>query len=613
VTEPLRIANCSGFYGDRLNAAREMVEGGPIDVLTGDWLAELTMLILWKGYQRDSSKGWAHTFLTQMEEVLGTCTDRGIKVVTNAGGLNPAGLADQVRALADRLGLSVSVAHVEGDDLLGRIDELGRAGHTLNHLDAGTPLSDATGQVVSANAYLGGWPIVEALSGGADVVICPRITDASLVVGPAAWHHGWSPTDWDRLAGAVAAGHIIECGPQTTGGNYAFFSEVAGVEYPGFPIAEVAEDGSSVITKHEGTGGEVSVGTVTAQLLYEIAGHHYPNTDVVARFDTIAVEQEAVDRVRITGTRGLPAPPQVKVCLNLLGGWRNSMTFVLTGLDIEEKAALTLRSLTAALGGVDRFAEFDARLIRSDKADAPLNVEATAQLRITVKDADAGRVGRHFSSAATELALAGYPGLHLTSPPTSGSEYGVYWPALVPAELVVPVVVHADGRRVEVPHTAYLAADTFQIVDASPDLALAPDATVAPDVVLDPDGGPAPAADRGATRRLPLGTIIGARSGDKGGNANVGLWARSEAAWKWLESFLTIERFRTLLPEADDLEVQRFEFPNLSALNFVVVGLLGEGVASSTRPDPQAKGLGEYLRSRAVDIPVGLVALQPEE
>jgi hypothetical protein len=613
VTEPLRIANCSGFYGDRLAAAREMVEGGPIDVLTGDWLAELTMLILWKGYQRDSSKGWAHTFLTQMEEVLGTCTDRGIKVVTNAGGLNPAGLADQVRTLADRLGLSVSVAHVEGDNLLGSIDELGRAGHPLNHLDTGVPLADASGQVVSANAYLGGWPIVDALSGGADVVICPRITDASLVVGPSAWHHGWSPTDWDRLAGAVAAGHIIECGPQTTGGNYAFFSEVAGVEYPGFPIAEVAEDGSSVITKHPGTGGEVSVGTVTAQLLYEIAGHHYPNTDVVARFDTIAVEHEAVDRVRITGTRGLPAPPQVKVCLNLLGGWRNSMTFVLTGLDIEEKADLTLRSLTAALGGTEQFAEFDARLIRSDKADAPVNAEATSQLRITVKDPDAGRVGRRFSSAATELALAGYPGLHLTSPPTSGSEYGVYWPALVPADLVVPVVVHPDGRRVEVPHTAYLAAETFQIVDASPDLALAPDATVAPDLVLDPNGDPSPAADQVATRRLPLGTIIGARSGDKGGNANVGLWARSEDAWRWLESFLTIDRFRTLLPEADDLEVQRFEFPNLSALNFVVVGLLGEGVASSTRPDPQAKGLGEYLRSRAVDIPVGLVALQPEE
>jgi len=613
VTEPLRIANCSGFYGDRLSAAREMVEGGPIDVLTGDWLAELTMLILWKGYQRDSSRGWAHTFLSQMEEVLGTCMDRRIKVVTNAGGLNPAGLADQVRLLAGRLGIDAAVAHVEGDDLLPRIDELGRSGHALSHLDTGRPLSDAPGQVVSANAYLGGWPIAEALSGGADVVICPRVTDASLVVGPAAWHHRWSATDWDRLAGAVVAGHVIECGPQATGGNYAFFTEVDGLEHPGFPIAEVADDGSSVITKHEGTGGEVSVGTVTAQLLYEIAGPHYPNTDVVARFDTITVGQLGPDRVQLSGTRGLPAPEDVKVCLNLLGGWRNSMTFVLTGLDIEEKAALTKRSLEAALGGAERFAEFDARLVRSDKADPPVNAEATAQLRITVKDADADRVGRSFSDAATELALAGYPGLHLTAPPTAGSAYGVYWPALVPADLVVPRVVHADGRQVEVPHLANRAGRGGQIVDAAPDIALAPDAVVAPDLVPDTAHRP-PAIDEGEpTRRLPLGTLIGARSGDKGGNANVGLWARSEVAWSWLDAFLTIEEFRALLPEAGDLEVWRYRFDNLRALNFVVVGLLGEGVASSTRPDPQAKGLGEYLRCRVVDIPVGLLSDLAEE
>jgi hypothetical protein len=626
MSDPVRIANCSGFYGDRLSAAREMVEGGPIDFLTGDWLAELTMLILWKGLQRDASRGWAHTFLTQMEEVLGTCVDRGIKVVTNAGGLNPAGLADQVRALSERLGLAVSVAHVEGDDLLPRMGELSDAGHSLFHLDTGQPLTEASGEVVSANAYLGGWPIVEALAGGAQVVICPRITDASLVVGPAAWHHGWSPTDWDRLAGAVVAGHIIECGPQVTGGNYAFFTEVAGLEHPGFPIAEVAEDGSSVITKHPGTGGEVSVGTVTAQLLYEIGGHHYPNTDVVARFDTVAVTQEAPDRVRVSGTRGLLAPAEVKVCLNLLGGWRNSMTFVLTGLDIEEKAALTLRSLEEALGGADRFAEFDVQLIRTDKADAPLNAEATAQLRVTVKDADRERVGRGFSSAATGLALACYPGLHLTAPPSSGTVYGVYWPALVPAHSVVPSVVHADGRRVEVPHTAYLAATDPSVVDSAADASLAPGATVAPDIVR-PAGtarragtGPLAAAGTataaiaaGPTRHLPLGTIIGARSGDKGGNANVGLWARTDEAWAWLDAFLTIGGFRVLMPEADDLEVQRHSFPNLRALNFVVVGLLGEGVASSTRPDPQAKGLGEYLRSRSVPIPAGLVPTNPKE
>ncbi len=597
MSDPIRIANCSGFYGDRLSAAREMVEGGPIDVLTGDWLAELTMLILWKSRQADPTKGYARTFLTQMEQVLGTCVDRGIKVVTNAGGLNPAGLADEVRHVAERLGLDVAVAHVEGDDLLPRLDELAAAGHRLDNLDTGQHLAERGAEVVTANAYLGAWPIVEALDGGADVVVCPRITDASLVVGPAAWHHRWSPTDWDRLAGAVAAGHVIECGPQATGGNYAFFTEVSGLEHPGFPIAEVAEDGSSVITKHPGTGGEVSLGTVTAQLLYEIAGPEYPNTDVVARFDTISLTDDGPDRVRLSGTRGEPAPDHVKVCVNLLGGWRNTMTFVLTGLDIEAKAALTLAALEQALGGRDQFDAFDVTLIRSDHPDAPTNAEATAQLRITVKDRDGKRVGRAFSDAATELALAGYPGLHLTAPPTAGTSYGIYWPALVPASLVTPEVVHPDGRRVPVPHSAFEHAEAGQPQPVPRPADIAPQAPQAP----------LGAVPHVPARRLPLGTIIGARSGDKGGNANVGLWARDEAGWAWLRSTLTTTAFRALLPEADDLRVDRYELPNLRALNFVVVGLLGEGVAASTRPDPQAKGLGEYLRSRLVDVPLALV------
>ncbi|MGH9096816.1 MAG: acyclic terpene utilization AtuA family protein, partial [Acidimicrobiales bacterium] len=350
-----------------------------------------------------------------------------------------------------------------------------------------------------------------------------------------------------------------------------------------------------VITKHPGTGGEVSIGTVTAQLLYEIAGPDYPNTDVVARFDTMQLTDEGADRVRISGIKGDPAPEDIKVSINLLGGWRNAMTFVLTGLDIEAKADITLAALEATLGGPKRFAEYDTRLIRTDKPDAPTNAEAAAQLRITVKDADADRVGRAFSDAATELALAGYPGLHLTSPPSAGSAYGVYWPTLVPADQVVPMVVAADGTELAVPHTAYRAgrpeADGGAAAPGGPILAVGE------------VGGP--------TERVPLGTIIGARSGDKGGNANVGLWARSDEAWAWLDPYLTEERFESLLPEAADLEVRRYRFPNLRALNFVVVGLLGEGVASSTRPDPQSKSLGEYLRSRLVDIPAGLLPPGP--
>jgi Acyclic terpene utilisation family protein AtuA len=583
--QPVRIANCSGFYGDRLSAAREMVDGGPIDVLTGDYLAELTMMILWKARQKNPEAGYARTFLVQLEQVLGRCLDRGIKIVTNAGGLNPAGLAGEVGKLAARLGLEPKVAHISGDDLLGRLPDLTASGIDLAHLDTGQPLADAGVRPVSANAYLGGWGITEALAAGADVVVCPRVTDASLVAGPAAWWHGWARTDWDRLAGAVIAGHVIECGPQACGGNYPFLDEITDRRYPGFPIAEVAADGSSVITKHNGTGGLVSPGTVTAQLLYEIDSPRYAGPDVVAHFDSVTLAQVAPDRVVISAARGTPPPPTLKVALNYLGGYRNTMTLVLTGLDIEEKAAWACDELFVLLGGRETFAEVDTRLLRFDRPDAAASEQATAQLRITVKDPDLDRVGRTFSDATMALALGGYAGFHTTTPPTAASAYGVFWPALVPAAVVEQVVTLPDGSRRVVPHTRPASAG-------------AADAAPAPPVSL---------AAGGPTARLPLGRIAGARSGDKGGNANVGLWVRRGEAFGWLREALTIERFRQLLPEAADLPVRRYELANLHALNFVVVGLLGEGVAASTRPDPQAKGLGEYLRSRLIDIPVALL------
>lgn len=583
MSQPLRIANCSGFYGDRLAAAREMVTGGPIDFLTGDYLAELTMLILWKAQQKNAAWGYATTFLKQMEDVVGEALDRGVKIVTNAGGLNPAGLTGELRALLDRLGLKAKVLHIEGDDLLPQLPALMQSGHELKNLDTGQPLAELKAKPLSANAYLGAWGIVEALNQGANIVVCPRVTDASVVVGPAAWHFGWQRTDWDRLAGAVVAGHVVECGAQCTGGNYAFFQEVPGLEYPGFPIAEMYDDGSSVITKHDGTGGLVSIGTVTAQLLYEIDKPAYINPDVVARFDTIQLHQEANDRVRISGVRGEPAPPTIKVCLNYLGGFRNQMTLVLTGLDIEAKADLVRRTLHRLLDA-KKFDAFEIALARTDQPNGT-NQQAAALLKITVKSQDPKRAGRAVSSAITEMALASYPGFFATTPPEDASPYGVYWPTLIPADVPRHVVVLEDDTRIPIPPTE--AVSSLKQVEAPP--------------------SQLPPAPTGATRPAPLGTLFGARSGDKGGNANVGVWARDAAAYAWLQSFLTIEGFKSLIPEAANLEVRRYELPNLLSLNFVVVGLLGEGVASSTRFDPQAKSLGEYLRSREAEIPVSLL------
>ncbi|HEY2127073.1 MAG TPA: acyclic terpene utilization AtuA family protein [Streptosporangiaceae bacterium] len=588
---PVRIGNCSGFYGDRIAAAREMVDGGPIDVLTGDYLAELTMLILWKARQKDPDAGYATTFLTQLEQVLGTCLDRGIKIVSNAGGLNPAGLAARLSKLAARLGLAPKIAWIEGDDLSGRLDELLAAGHLLANTDTGQTLADAPAKPVTANAYLGGWGITAALAAGADVVVCPRVTDASLVTGPAAWWHGWARDSYAELAGALVAGHVIECGPQATGGNYSWLDEITDRRYPGFPIAEVAADGSVVITKHPGTGGLVSPGTVTAQLLYEIAEPAYRNPDVIAHFDTVRLAQAGPDRVRITGTQGSPPPPDLKVAINYLGGYRNTMTLVLTGLDIDEKAAWAEQELFDSLGGKDSFATVDVRLLRFYRPDAPTNEQATVHLRITVKDPDPGKVGRRFSNATMELALGGYAGFHTTTPPTPETAYGVYWPALIPAS--------------EVEHTVLLPDGTRHIVPPSP-AGAGSGAALGAERRSGGSGGSPPRASTG-TVRAPLGLVCAARSGDKGGNANVGVWTRDPVAFGWLRQYLTADRVKELIPEAATLPVHRYELANLNALNFVIEGLLGEGVASSARPDPQAKGLGEYLRSRYADIPAGLL------
>ena len=312
----LLVGNCSGFYGDRLSAMRELVEGAledgrPVDVITGDYLAELTMLILGKDTMKDPSLGYARTHLRQLEDCLGLALEKGMRIATNAGGLNPTGLAAKVREVASGLGLDVAVAHVEGDDLRPRAAELGLDG------------------ALTANAYLGGFGIARALDAGAQVVVTGRVTDAALVVGAGASHFGWTHADHDALAGAVVAGHVIECGTQATGGNFSGFRQLmqAGMDprQPlGFPVAELHADGSSVITKQAGTGGAVTVDTVTAQLVYEIQSTRYLNPDVTTRLDTIRLAQLGPDRVGVSGVVGEAPSSRLKVCVNELGGWRNS-------------------------------------------------------------------------------------------------------------------------------------------------------------------------------------------------------------------------------------------------------------------------------------------------
>ena len=587
-SEALRIANCSGFFGDRAHAAREMVEGGPIDVLTGDWLAELTMYILHK--TRERSGGYARTFLRELEEVLPTCIERGITVVSNAGGLHPEGLAEAVGELARRQGLAVHVASVSGDDITLQLAALRAQGEDFVNLDTGE-LLPADAPVVTANAYLRARPIADALAAGAQVVVTGRVTDAALVVGPALHAFGWSDADHDAIAGAVVAGHVIECGAQCCGGNYAFFEDVPGRDRIGFPLAEVQADGSSVITKHPGTGGMVTVGTVTAQLLYEIGGPRYLSPDAVARFDTIEVSQVGPDRVCIAGVRGEPPPDTLKVTANLDAGWRNSMTLALTGAQVVEKARFAAAAVWAGVpGGRAAFAE------TAEDLSGDLTGGGMAYLRLAVRGDDEPAVGRAFSGAVVETSLSSYPGTFFTSAPSGGQGVARYWPTTVAAAAVMPHV-ECDGRAVPVtPPTAVTSPPTA--------------AGGGPSIAERGEPGRSVRA-AGGTVRVPLWVLVGARSGDKGADANVGVWADDDAIAAWLQRDLSTDAFKVLLPEVAPFAVSRYPLPNLRAVNFVVHGLLGWGVASNLRLDSQAKGLGELLRARQVEVPSALVASGP--
>jgi len=566
---------------------REMLERGEVDVITGDYLAELTMLILGRDQLKDPSLGYARTFLAQAEDCMGLALERGVKIVSNAGGLNPAGLAEKLREAADRLGLTPQIAHVAGDDLIGRADELG------------------FGKPLTANAYLGAFGIAEALKRGADIVVTGRVTDASVVVGPAIAHFGWGRDAYDELAGAVIAGHVIECGTQACGGNFSGFRSLKPDTTPiGFPIAEISADGSCVITKHADTGGAVTTDTVTAQLVYEVQSQLYMGPDVSAHLDSVDLAEDGDDRVRISGMRGQAPPPQLKVGVNELGGFRNAMEFVLTGLEIDAKADWLRAQMEEALAKRPP-ASVEWTLARTEREDASTQEAASCRLRCTVKDQDAKVVGKAFTAAAVELGLASYPGFTLTAPPARPTPYGIYRAAYVDQAVVQHTVVHGDGSS--------------QLIDSPPQF-------------FDPSesrpfsrgdgqeaaGGSRESAEARAdrivagvprdvvTRRLPLGTFVHARSGDKGGDANIGLWAdqtrNGPERVAWLTKLVTPTKIRELIPESAELEVEVYPLPNLGAVNVLIRGLLGDGVAASTRFDPQAKGLGEWLRSRHVSI-----------
>ena len=582
----IKIANCSGFYGDKLSAAKDLVDGGPIDVLTGDYLAELTMAILFgQKMQRGEDKGYVGTFLKQINQIAKSCKEKNIKIVSNAGGLNPKSMAIEIEKILKEQSIDMKVAYIDGDDLMPTISNLKKSGEEFKNIDKGKKLDESGYSPLTANAYLGAWGIKEALDKGADIVVCPRVTDAAVVIGPAAWKFNWKRNNYDALAGALAAGHIIECGCQATGGNYAFFKEVESFDNVGYPIAEIYEDGSFYVTKHPDTGGLVSTGTVTAQLLYEINSPAYVNPDVIAHFDTLKIEEVEKDKVYVSGCRGSSPPDKHKVCINLAGGFRNGMEIILTGLDIEDKAKVFTDTLFNSVGGRKQFDDVSIQLHRTDKENPNSNEEAMASLLVSVKSKDQNLVGRLFSAKIIELALANIPGFFAQGGVKSSGPVIIYWPALVDSKHIKEKV-HIDGEEIEVIPTSQLELE---------------------EIYYQKEPIKIKKIKKEDEKEIYFGEIYGTRSGDKGGCANLGVWAKNANSFAFLHDFLTVKKLKELLPDLNQYKIERFELANINSLNFYIHDILQDGVSSNDKKDGQAKSLGEYLRAKKVKVPQSII------
>jgi hypothetical protein len=583
----LRIANAGGYWGDDLSQFKRQVELGPVDVVTLDFLAEITMSIMQKQRARDAKSGYARDFIVQVEQALPILAERGIRVITNAGGVNPMGCRGALLEMIQSHGKSLEVAAVVGDDLMRRLGELNAAGVTLDHMDDGASFVAIRDRVSSANAYFGAWPVVEALKAGAQIVVTGRCTDTGITLAPMIHAFDWAPNDWDRLASGIVAGHIVECGAQSTGGNFSDWRRIRHFEAIGYPLLEISADGSFVVTKHGGTGGSVTVRTVKEQLVYEMGDPRtYVTPDVIADFGSIRIEQVGRDRVRVWGVRGRPAPALLKVSASYLEGWKASGTLILSGPDAAAKARALAEAFWKRLG--IEFAERHDELVGHSACWGPLAPPTDPPevlLRLSARDPDRGKI-EQFSKMVPAVILSGPPGVAVTGGRPQAQEVVAYWPALIPRERAKPGLVIRDGER------------TLEW----------------PTPIL-PPGRPAslsreswPKA-RGSAKqvRVPLSALAHGRSGDKGDTLNIGVIARAPEIYPWLKRSLTAAAVRRRFKGICRGRVERHEVPNLWALNFLLHQSLGGGGTVSLRLDAQGKTLSHALLAMEISAPRALL------
>ncbi|KAH6689711.1 duf1446 domain-containing protein [Plectosphaerella plurivora] len=583
----VRIANCSGATGDGPFALRRVVKDGPVDIVTADYLAEMNIAWLALEQKQDPSKGYDPGFLRQLDhETAHTIAAKGIKVVHNGGALNPKGLAAAVEKQLASYGVtSLKIAYVEGDNVMSQLGALQQPGQSP-HLDVqGRQLSDIKAPIVSANAYIGMGGIVAALEAGADIVICGRCCDASPVMGAAAWWHGWETTQWDVLAQSLIAGHILECGCYATGGNFSGFKTIKNNWDQGFPVAEIASDGTFDVFLQQGARGLVSQDTITAQLVYEIQGPYYLNPDVVADIHSVKITPAGKNRVTVSGITGGPPPPTTKLAICTTGGYQMEVFFFATGLDIAEKLADMRAAMSELVPNRTAY-----RVLRIDQYGTPQDDPRTEALGSCLfrvfAQADKPETFTTLQIFLTGYSLGGYCGLHLCMDLRMLHPRPIisYEPFTIPYEKL-EVKAHVDGKTIPISPPNTTAVFQGQKIEKN-------------DAVVDlPRFGP--------TMRVPLGHRVHARSGDKGSNANVGFWVASDEEHEWLRAFMTVDRMKALLGDeySPEYVIELFELPNLRCVHFLVKGILEGGISTGHRVDGLAKSFGEFLRARHVDMP----------
>ncbi|KAH7087226.1 hypothetical protein FB567DRAFT_62880 [Paraphoma chrysanthemicola] len=603
---PIRIAGCSGGVYDRKRAIHDMAKNEDVDVITGDWMSEANMTLRGSDKRENLSSGtlvgkaYEPYFLEELDPAIPWLARRGVKLAVNAGASDVQGLAQAVQVLVEKHGVDLKIAYVDGDDVTDAVLELYRKGEQFLSLPANKNIQDWDYEPLCAQCYLGGTGIAACFKAGADIVLCGRVADASVTVGAAMWWHGWErETHVQELAGALMIGHIIECSTYATGGYYSGFKDLGDLDTDmGYPIAAIDVQGNGVISMEKGKHGLVTPATISSQLLYEIQGDLYYNSDVTASIGDIKLEAVGKNEVKVSGVKGYPPPPTTKVGITAKGGWQAEFHFFLTGLDIEEKAKMIERQTKAAMGEhLGKFSCLNFTIAGKVPDDPKSQDEATVDLRIfaqsrdpdllsasSIIDSDRGS----FARFCIENLLQGYPGSTMAPDMRQaiGRPFFEYWVSLLPQSFVKEIAHLHDGRVLEIPSPSL----TQEFPREQPDQPWT--------------SSPVDLSTFGPTTRAPLGYITLGRSGDKSSNANLGLFVRHEDEWDWLRTLLSTETLRDLLGKDDaGRQIDRCEMPNIRAVHFLLKDHLDRGFNATSGYDSLGKNLCEYIRAKHVEIP----------